>query len=94
MLCFRLQLTRFPQCKVIYWICFALTLRTLFRLCSTDDVTIVAIDDFASQLSNEELGVGTSTLLLLSEFQDEIKGTPVETCFFFFCETFLKGNST
>ena len=43
---------------------------------------MVAYDDFASQLSNEDLGVGTSTLLLLLEFQDEIEGTPVETRFF------------
>ena len=37
--------------------------------------------DPSIQLSNEELGVGTSTLLL-SEFQDEIEGTPVERRFF------------
>ena len=50
---------------------------TLLR--STDDI---AYDDVENQLSNEELGVGISTLLLLAEFQDEIEGTPIETRFF------------
>ena len=51
-------------------------------LCSIDDLTTIAYDDIQNQLSNEELGVGTSTLLLLAEFQDEVEGTPIETCFF------------
>ena len=49
---------------------------------STDDLTIIAYDDIENQLTNEELGVGTSTLLLLAEFQYEVKGTPIETRFF------------
>ena len=49
---------------------------------STDDLTTIAYDDIRNQLSNEELGVGTSTLLLLAEFQDEVEGTPIETRFF------------
>ena len=78
-LCFRLELARFPQCKVIIILDLLRSYLSNFIqasvLRSTDDVTMVAYDDFTSSLSNEELGVGTSTLLLLSEFQED---TPVE----------------
>ena len=59
---------------------------------STDVLTTIA---YSKSISNEELGVGTSTLLLLAEFQDEVEGTPIETRFFssvrlFYQETIRK----
>ena len=86
MSCFRQLRARYQLCNVIFWTFFAPTyLSNLIKgsvLCSTDDLTTIAYDDIRNQLSNEELGVGTSTLLLLTEFQDEVEGTPIETRFF------------
>ena len=57
---------------------------------STDDLTTIAYDDIRNQLSNEELGVGTSTLLLLAEFQHEVEATPIETRFFLPLGSFIR----
>ena len=57
---------------------------------STDDLTTIAYDDIRNQLSNEELGVDTSTLLLLAEFQDEVEATPIETRFFLPLGSFIR----
>lgn len=52
-------------------------------LISTHDITTLAFTDRSIQLNNDELGIGTSTCLLLcGEFEDEISGTTKESSFF------------
>lgn len=58
---------------------------------STEDVTTIAFTDRSIQLSNDELGIGTSTrLLLCGELEDEIVGTVKENTFFNSVRTFYE----
>ena len=49
---------------------------------AADDITALDYKDRENQLSNESLGVGTETLLFLSEMGDDIEDTTMERKFF------------
>lgn len=50
---------------------------------STDDITTISYEDRSMQVIDDELGVGTSTrLLLCGELEDEVAGTAIERHFF------------
>ena len=60
-------------------------------LSGTDDVTSIDYLDQNNQVSDDELGIGTSTrLLLCEELEDEIVGTVTESRFFHVCIHFMK----
>ena len=50
---------------------------------SEDDITAISYQDRSKQVNDDELGVGTTTrLLLCGELEDEVVGTHIETRFF------------
>ena len=50
---------------------------------SDDDITSISYEDRSKQVRDYELGVGTSTkLLLCGELEDEVAGTAIERRFF------------
>ena len=50
---------------------------------SEDDITAISYLDRSKQVNDDELGVGTSTrLLLCGELEDKVVGTHIETRFF------------
>lgn len=58
---------------------------------SEDNITIIDYKDRNNQVVNEELGVGTSTrLLLCGELEDEVVGTRTEAHFFECVRTFYE----
>ena len=62
-------------------------------LASTDDVIAVDYLDRDNQVTNGELGIGTSTrLLLCGELEDEIMGTAVERDLFLHIRTFYEAS--
>ena len=57
---------------------------------SEDDITTINYLDRSKQVCDDELGVGTSTrLLLCGELEDEVVGTRIETRFFIYVRDFL-----
>lgn len=55
-----------------------------------DNVTTVDFKDADNQLSDDELGIGTSTKLLLCGLEDDIVGTRKEARFFSSVRTFYE----
>ena len=50
---------------------------------STNDITSIKYQDRCNQVNDAELGVGTSTrMLLCGELEDEVNGTSIESKFF------------
>ena len=50
---------------------------------STNDLTSIKYQDRCNQVTDAELGVGTSTrMLLCDELEDEVVGTSIESKFF------------
>ena len=62
-------------------------------LASTDDIIAVDYLDRDNQVANDELGIGTSTrLLLCGELEDGIMGTAVERNFFLHVRAFYEAS--
>ena len=57
---------------------------------ATDDITSIDFTDSKIQLSNDELGIGTSTRLLWCDDLEELVGSPLERRFFKCVRTFYE----
>ena len=57
---------------------------------STNDITTIKYQDQCNQVTDAELGVGTSTrMLLCGELEDEVVGTSIESKFFKSVRSFM-----
>ena len=68
-------------------VCFEVTCVTLLNLMSSDYL------DPENQATNDELGIGTTTrLLLCGDLEDEVVGTSIERRFYKYVRSFYEAN--